>query len=104
MTNLRNPQTNAGTKVGGSKENRDQFAMADQPQGRGQEEDKTMSKTYTKPGKTGEIIYVVSFYNGYPVRALSFFTREDGFGGTQEVIRRLNPDGPTVRKLTGEQQ
>jgi hypothetical protein len=97
---LRIPQITANE----SKESSRQFAMADQPQGWGQEEHKTMGKTYTKPGKTGQITYVVNFYNGHPIRALSFFTREDGLGGTQEVIRRLDPDGPTIRKLMEKQQ
>ena len=100
MNKPRIPQT----KEGDSNETSHSFAPTDQLHGWGQEEDKTMSKTYTKPGKTGQIIYVVNFYNGHPVRALSFFTRGDGFGGMQEVIRRLDPDGPTIRKLVKEQQ
>ncbi len=100
MTNLRIPLTNEGDP----KETSHQFAPTDQLHGWGQEEDNTMSKTYTKPGKTGQIIYVVNFYNGHPVRALSFFTRGDGFGGTQEVIRRLDPDGQTICKLVEEQK
>ena len=98
QTYLRTPRT----KTGDSKETSRQSATAGQPQGRGQEEYETISKTYTKPGKTGQIIYVVNFYDEHPVHALSFFTREDGLGGTQEVIRLLDPHGPTIRKLTGK--
>ncbi len=100
MNKLRIQQTTADDPKGTSQ----QSATADQPQEPGQEEDETMGKTYTKPGKTGQIIYVVNFYNGQPVSALSFFTREDGLGGTQEVIRRLDPNGPTIRKLVEEQK